>query len=98
MYTLIGVAGYRIYSKDLSRTVKNLFVAQLALNYLWSPVFFLFQLPLAGLLVIMGILSLTFVLVMELEEDDKTSAYLLTPYLIWLMFALLLNLQIVVLN
>lgn len=40
LYVLIAVAGWRIFERDRPGWQTRLWWAQLALNFLWSPVFF----------------------------------------------------------
>jgi benzodiazapine receptor len=74
------------------------FLAQLALNYAWSPVFFgLHRIwPALGLIAAMILLAAaaTFLFL----SIRKAAALLMLPYLAWLCFAAALNLQIGRLN
>lgn len=75
-----------------------LFLAQLALNYAWSPIFFaLHQLDLA-LIVLGAMILLTLGLFFLLWRIRRLAALLLIPYLAWLGFAALLTSEIRRLN
>ena len=76
----------------------TLFIVHLALNMVWTTIFFKWQMPklaLLDLILILGLVGLSYT---QFYQIQKVSAYLLIPYLLWLCFALHLNLYIVVYN
>lgn len=76
----------------------TLFIVHLALNMMWTTIFFKWQMPklaLLDLILILGLVGLSYT---QFYQIQKVSAYLLIPYLLWLCFALHLNLYIVVYN
>ena len=76
-----------------------LFVAQLALNYSWSPIFFAWHRIGLALWVILAMIALTVVLIVMLARmRRRLAALLLLPYLAWLCFATVLTWQIGRLN
>lgn len=76
----------------------TLFVSQLALNLIWSPVFFGNMNPRGALIVIiLLIIALTWT-ILAFYKYSKTAAILLVPYLIWVLFAAYLNFEIIRLN
>lgn len=95
LYLLMGFASYRIYMlRDQDENVGNslfLYVVQLLLNYLWSFIFFSFRLygvAFIELVILFIIVLLTFIKFIKL---DKLAGILLIPYLLWLIFAGVLN-------
>ena len=69
----------------------NLFVAQLIVNFFWSPIFFnarAYGLALAWLLLLW---VLVFLMIRQFRKVDPTAALLQIPYLLWLTFAAYLN-------
>lgn len=74
------------------------FTAQLAVNFRWVPVFFReHNLRKAFLLcVLLDILILTTIILFF--QISKTAAYLLLPYLLWGLYATVLNFEILDLN
>ena len=97
----MGFGAARIYlsasSADRSLGL-NLFIAQLAVNFLWSPIFFnrqAYGLAFFWLLLLLG-LVLTMTLVFR--KTDPVAAKLQIPYLLWLTFAAYLNLGVWYLN
>lgn len=102
LYLLMGLSLYIILSKDLrSRTVKiglMLFAVQLALNSLWSVLFFGLQNPFYGLVGIIALWVFIFLTIYHFWKIDKKASYLLLPYLSWVSIASMLNYYIWVLN
>lgn len=102
LYLLMGVAFYLIWKqgwqKKKVRTAGNYFLAQLGLNFIWSPIFFGLRSPLIALLVIIAMWALIAMTMKKFYPLSKPAFYLLVPYLLWVSFATLLNTAIVVLN
>lgn len=102
LYALMGISVYRIWRlgmrREKVRDAVVLFCMHLALNAIWSPVFFgARNIPLA--FAIIAIMWLTLIaLIFRFERLDKQSAYLLTPYLAWISFAMVLNYNLWILN
>lgn len=102
LYALMGIAAYRVWHTGYHRrAVKRaviLFLVHLAVNVLWSVLFFgAKNIPVAfadiALLWVM-ILSLIF----RFSAVDAVSGYLLVPYLAWVSFAMVLNYYLWILN
>ena len=103
LYTLMGVSfGLVITNKSgHTRIVKLGIIAysfQLFLNFIWSPIFFYFQSPLFALFVILLLIFAIILTMYYFFQISKVSYYLLYPYLIWVIFASILNLSIVLMN
>ena len=81
-----------------SCSCRRLWWAQLALNFLWSPVFFgAHQLGLA-LVVILLMLTAILAFIAAAWRLDRGAAWLFVPYAAWVAFASLLNGSIWMLN
>lgn len=95
LYILMGTSSYIILSqKKNSLKIKDAmfyFGAQLGLNFLWVILFFGFQLRLTALVDL--ILLFIFVLIMAYKfyKMKPMSAYLNIPYILWLIYILILN-------
>ncbi len=74
------------------------FLVQLALNALWSFIFFGRQDPATALLEVVCFLTAIIFMIVSYRRVDTLSAKLMWPYAAWVSFATLLNLAIVVLN
>ncbi|OGY09578.1 MAG: hypothetical protein A2782_03475 [Candidatus Blackburnbacteria bacterium RIFCSPHIGHO2_01_FULL_43_15b] len=93
LYALMGIALYLLWSKKgkTAVTLKNLFVVQLVLNGIWSPVFFGAQnIGLAFVVIIALWVSIAALIYKAWREDERVSLLLL-PYLLWVSFASILN-------
>lgn len=102
LYTLMGTSAYLVWRRhQFSKKAQafwHVYWAQLALNALWSILFFGFKFT--GLAFI-EILAMWYFIVRAIQESrkiDNWAGYLLYPYLIWVSFASILNFAIVVLN
>ncbi len=102
LYLMMGVAFFLIwrqgFAKKKVKAAGQFFLAQLALNFLWSPVFFGLRAPLLGLLVIVAMWVLIVLTIGKFRPLSSLAFYLLLPYLAWVSFATALNAAIVVLN
>ncbi|WP_122553836.1 tryptophan-rich sensory protein TspO [Pseudomonas viridiflava] len=94
IYLLLAWAGYRLSLMPGSQEVLALWAAQIALNTLWTPVFFGAHKLLAGMVIITLLwLVVAAMLVMALRLDVITGL-MLFPYLVWLCVAAALNFSI----
>ena len=101
LYILIGLSLAMVLhargAKGRQRAL-ILFALQLALNFAWSPVFFALHRVGPALSVIAAMIVATVIMIFVIWRIRVGAALLLYPYLGWLMFASVLNYQIVVLN
>lgn len=98
LYLIIAYVGWRIWYIDERTALWQLWLIQMALNFLWSPVFFAAQKPALALIVIAGLLMTLVLLIRAARRNDPVIALLFLPYLAWVSFATLLNAAIVSLN
>lgn len=102
LYLLMGVAFYLIWKqgwqKKKAKTAGTFFLMQLALNGIWSPIFFGLRAPALGLVIIVAMWVCIAVTIRTFYPLSRVASYLLIPYLLWVSFATLLNAAIVVLN
>ncbi|MGN8226874.1 TspO/MBR family protein [Gracilimonas sp. BCB1] len=102
LYTLMGVVAAGIWEKGTSKpeikSALNLFGAQLLLNGLWSFLFFGLQSPLIAFIEIILLLVFILLTFKKFRKIERWTGWLLVPYLMWVAFAGILNLSIVVLN
>ncbi len=95
LYVMIAAAGARTYERVSGFA---LWVAQLALNFAWTPAFFLLHRPALALCFIVALLAAILVFIVTRWTADWVSALLFVPYAAWVAFATLLNASIVALN
>ena len=102
LYLLMGYAAYRVQvsGKDQGeiRKAMRLYWAQLALNFLWSPVFFGLQWYLVAFFVLVGMWVLIYLTIQQFSKIDELAGDLLIPYILWVTFAGYLNLGVYLLN
>lgn len=75
-----------------------LFALQLALNLVWSPLFFKVHAMLSALVLIGAIFVVALATTFAFGRISRTAAWLMTPYLAWLCVAAALNYRIWQLN
>lgn len=101
LYALMGIGAARVSisvpSKARSRGL-NLFVAQLAMNFLWTPIFFLLRAYGFGFLWLLALWGMVLWMILEFRSVDTPAAYLQIPYLLWLSFAAYLNFGVWILS
>lgn len=102
LYFLMGVAFFLVIRKGADtpgvKSARSYFIIQLIFNVLWSVLFFTFGLRVAALVNIIILLIYIVITTYKFYKIDKTAGILMLPYLIWVMFATVLNLAIVLLN
>jgi benzodiazapine receptor len=91
LYVLIAVAGWRTFERDRRGWPMRLWWAQLALNLLWSPVFFATHRIGLGFAVILLLFAVILAFVAMTRRQDRVAAWLLAPYAAWVAFASVLN-------
>lgn len=74
------------------------FIIQLLLNISWYPLFFTSRKICISVILLCLIIFFVLLTTKQFYKYNKTAAYLLIPYLLWLIFALYLNLFICVSN
>ena len=102
LYTLMGIASYLVFSSDAEGTQKSraltVYALQLALNFLWSFVFFNAGAYTAAAVVIAILLALIIVTAVLFYRINPAAGYLLIPYILWVAFAAYLNVGVALLN
>ena len=98
LYIMMSVAIWKIWKNSFDTKILKIYFIHLFFNSTWSIVFFGFHL--IGLALINLIIILLFIIFLMKEYliRDKISFYLMTPYLAWSIYALILNSSIFLLN
>ena len=97
LYLLIAVAGWRTWEDDATLAFA-VWVAQLAINFAWSPTFFRARRGDAAIALILVLLALILVFIGLQWSVDCTAALLFVPYAAWIAFAGILNAAVLNLN
>jgi len=100
LFTLLGVAVYLVWRTDAAdrTTALGLFVAQMAFNVAWTPVFFRAQNLTLALGVVAVLLVLAAATALVFRRVDRRAGLLLIPYLLWVCFAGVLNYNFIAVN
>ena len=101
LYALMGISAARVYLSPPSKARSlglNLFVAQLVVNFFWSPIFFNLQAFGFAFFWLLLLWGLVLWMILVFRKVDPLAAKLQIPYLLWLTFAAYLNLGVWYLN
>ena len=97
LYALMGISAARIWlsapSAHRSRGL-NLYIAQLIVNFFWSPIFFNMQAYGFAVLWLLLLWVLVLLMILQFRKVDPIAALLQIPYLLWLTFAAYLNIGV----
>ena len=98
LYTCMGIAAWLVWQKKTKEechcAALQLFLFQLALNTIWTFLFFGLREPLLALIEIVILLLVVSVVIWQFWKISKPASYLLVPYALWVAFAAYLNLAI----
>lgn len=100
LYAIIGISGWSIWGASTANlsSIKVVYITQLLLNWSWTPLFFLYQLPGYALICLILMLTMVFAIIFMAYPRIKAVSYLFLPYFLWLMFATYLNTYIYLYN
>lgn len=101
LFALMGIGAARIYLSPPSEARSQsllIFVAQLAVNFFWSILFFNLQAYGFALLWLLFLWLLILWMILTFRKADRAAALLQIPYLLWVTFAAYLNLGVWLLN
>ncbi|MBQ8614721.1 MAG: tryptophan-rich sensory protein [Ruminiclostridium sp.] len=101
LYAVMGFSAYIIYSSDenaIRKKALTVYWTQLAVNFMWSIVFFRFEALWAAFAVIIVLLVLIAVMINRFRKINAKAAYLNVPYLLWVAFASYLNFATAIIN
>lgn len=96
LYILMGISAAMVYKERYE--LLSIFYVQLAANFLWSIVFFNLRWFLFSSIWLILLLALIIIMIRQFKRVSKTAAYLQIPYILWVAFALYLNIAIWWLN
>lgn len=100
LYLMIGVALFLVWTTQTQKSslVYMAFFCQLALNTVWSLVFFGLHQPAMGVAIILVLFGAIIWTIREFAGVSKVAAMLLVPYLLWVGFATYLTIGVAALN
>lgn len=99
LYILMGIS-YGILKSNCKTNDKidSIYYFQLFVNALWSIFFFNFEWRFFSFIWILLLIVLVIFMIKEFYAKNKVAGILQIPYLIWIVFASILNLSIYLLN
>lgn len=89
LYVLMGISSYFISD---NKKLLNIYKISLVVNLLWPIIFFLFKLKVLAFFWILALILIVGYMMYEFYRENKLSSYLLIPYMLWIIFASMLNL------
>lgn len=101
LYLLMGYASYRIWQRRDGNRIHiplALYFSQLALNFLWTFLFFGYHKPDLALAEMLLMWLLILLAIIQFAKIDKPAAWMLVPYISWVSFASVLTYYVMVLN
>lgn len=90
LYILMGISSYLV--RDNKKLMK-IYIVNLIVNLLWPIVFFTLNLKTLAFFWILALIVIVGYMIYAFYKENKLSAYLLIPYILWLIFAAFLNLS-----
>ena len=100
LFTLMGISAARVFIANEYKwnNALTVYAVQLAVNFLWSIIFFNIRALLIAFLWLILLWVLIIIMIKGFYKYDKPAAYLQIPYLLWVTFAGYLNIGIYLLN
>jgi len=103
LYVLMGIGSAMVYNelngeKLLRNSALKTYVIQLAVNFLWSILFFNLRAFLISFVWLLLLLVLVLVMSIQFIRIKPVAGYLQIPYILWIGFAGYLNFMIWLLN
>jgi translocator protein len=103
LYIMMGIAAGLVWNridheKEAVKKALLFFAIQLALNALWSILFFGLKNPFLALIEIVLLWLMIYETYVKFGKIDKIAGYLFVPYILWVSFATVLNASIWWLN
>lgn len=100
LYILMGISSYKIYNSMscYKSSCLILYALNLFLNFLWPIIFFNLEARLFAFIFIIFLDIVVLLMIFCFHGIDKKAAYLQIPYILWLLFATILNFSIYFLN
>jgi len=98
LYLLMGISSYLIIKETNNVSTLKTYIAQLIINLIWPFLFFNLKIYYFSAIWLSLLIYLVLIMIKEFFKIKKIASYLQFPYLLWLLFALYLNLGVAFLN
>ena len=86
------------HSNNKNKNTVYVYLIHLVFNTTWSVVFFVFHNMVLALFVLILLIGLIINLILRFRRVNIVSSYLMIPYLLWCSFALILNINLIMIN
>lgn len=102
LYILMAVSAALVWHRGLHfrkvRIALELYMLQLVLNAIWTPLFFGLQMPLLAFIDIGLLWAAVILTILAFLRVSRYAALLMSPYLVWTTFAAILNFSLWFIN
>ena len=102
LYAIMGYSAYLVthsYGETAQKkSALTIYWTQLALNFMWSIIFFRFEALWLAFVVIMALWVMIIAMIISFRKISPLAAYINIPYLLWVTFAAYLNLATAIIN
>jgi tryptophan-rich sensory protein len=99
LYLMMTVAIWFFWhSKNRNMNTVYIYFIHLIFNTTWSIIFFVFHNIFLALIILIILIVLIIILIVRFKRVNLLSTYLMIPYLLWCCYALILNLNLLILN
>lgn len=101
IFVLMGISYYIINKNNDNQKIKDAlfyYYLQLALNFVWSILFFGLDLRFTSMVDIILLLGVVIIMMLKFYKIDKRALYLNILYVLWLLYAGVLNYFIWIIN
>ena len=99
LYFMMTIAIWSFWhSKNKDMDTIYIYFIHLIVNTTWSVVFFVFHQIFLALIVLIILIGLIIILMNRFKRVNMVSYYLMIPYLLWCLYALVLNMSLLILN
>ena len=99
LYLMMTVAIWFFWhSKNRNMNTVYIYFIHLIFNTTWSIIFFVFHNIFLALIILIILIVLIIILIVRFKRVNLLSTYLMIPYLLWCCYALILNVNLFILN
>ena len=99
LYLMMTVAIWFFWhSKNRNMNTVYIYFIHLIFNTTWSIIFFVFHNIFLALIILIILIVLIIILIVRFKRVNLLSTYLMIPYLLWCCYALILNVNLLILN
>ena len=99
LYLMMTIAIWNFWhSRVRDMNTVYIYFIHLVFNTTWSIVFFVLHNIILALIILIMLIAIIIMLIVRFRRVNLVSSYLMIPYVLWCTFALVLNLNLIILN